>query len=173
MHPSEPSCVARRWRARCKPDVGLAQMLVIQFALDMTLVLAICQLTEEGVTGISFVRRPEMRHTHTHQASTGRKSHMVPRGLLTNERPTSLPLGGAVTCCLGSPPTLSTADVQESTLSRARKSENRLWRRVAPVTTEFAWLPPNAVLPFAGKMLRLISYTGHLTPVLEWMTFST
>ena len=31
---------------------------------------------------------------------------------------------------------------QDSVLGRGRKGENRLWKRVTPVVTEFAWLPP-------------------------------
>ena len=32
---------------------------------------------------------------------------------------------------------------QDSALGKARKSEHGLWRRAAPITTEFAWLPPD------------------------------
>ena len=42
---------------------------------------------------------------------------------------------------------------QDSALGRARKSDHRLWRRVAPVTTEFPWLPPDVAWSFCGAAL--------------------
>ena len=32
---------------------------------------------------------------------------------------------------------------QESVASRGKKTDNKLWKRVVPSETEFAWLPPN------------------------------
>ena len=31
----------------------------------------------------------------------------------------------------------------ESTVTRGKKPENKLWKRVVPSETEFAWLPPD------------------------------
>ena len=42
---------------------------------------------------------------------------------------------------------------QDSALGKARKSEHRLWRRVAPITTEFAWLPPDVAWSFCSAAL--------------------
>ena len=35
---------------------------------------------------------------------------------------------------------------QESVANRGKRTENRLWKRVVPSETEFAWLPPNICL---------------------------
>ena len=42
---------------------------------------------------------------------------------------------------------------QESVLRTGGKSENRLWKRVSPYVTEFAWLPPAIAESFCGKAL--------------------
>ena len=42
----------------------------------------------------------------------------------------------------------------ESTTNRAKKTENKLWKRVVPSVTEFAWLPPNIAGAFCGDALR-------------------
>ena len=42
---------------------------------------------------------------------------------------------------------------QESVLRTGGKSENRLWKRVTPYVTEFAWLPPAIAESFCGKAL--------------------
>ena len=36
-------------------------------------------------------------------------------------------------------------------LGKGGKTENRLWKRVAPYITEFAWLPPAIAESFCGK----------------------
>ena len=41
----------------------------------------------------------------------------------------------------------------ESVLGRGRKGDHRLWKRVAPVTTEFAWLPPDIAWSFCSTAL--------------------
>lgn len=43
---------------------------------------------------------------------------------------------------------------QESVTNRGKKTENRLWKRVVPSVTEFAWLPPNIAWAFCGDALR-------------------
>ena len=42
---------------------------------------------------------------------------------------------------------------QESVLGKGGKTENRLWKRVTPHVTEFAWLPPAIAESFCGKAL--------------------
>ena len=42
---------------------------------------------------------------------------------------------------------------QDSALGKAKKSEHRLWRRVAPITIEFAWLPPDVAWSFCSAAL--------------------
>ncbi len=42
---------------------------------------------------------------------------------------------------------------QESVLGRGRKGDHRLWRRVAAVTTEFAWLAPDIARSFCSAAL--------------------
>ena len=37
---------------------------------------------------------------------------------------------------------------EESVVNRGGKGENRLWKRVTPTVTEFAWLPPNIAESF-------------------------
>ena len=37
---------------------------------------------------------------------------------------------------------------EESVMNRGRRGENRLWKRVTPSVTEFAWLPPNIAESF-------------------------
>ena len=45
----------------------------------------------------------------------------------------------------------------ESATTRGKKTENKLWKRVVPPETEFAWLPPDiawafcSVMPYAGE----------------------
>ena len=41
----------------------------------------------------------------------------------------------------------------DSVLGRGGKKENRLWKRVTPSVTEFAWLPPAIAESFCGKAL--------------------
>ena len=41
----------------------------------------------------------------------------------------------------------------DSVLGRGGKKENRLWKRVTPAVTEFAWLPPAIAESFCGKAL--------------------
>ena len=42
---------------------------------------------------------------------------------------------------------------QDSVLGRGGKKENRLWKKVTPAVTEFAWLPPAIAESFCGKAL--------------------
>ena len=42
---------------------------------------------------------------------------------------------------------------EDSVVSRGGKGENRLWRRVTPTVTEFAWLPPNIAESFCRNAL--------------------
>ena len=51
---------------------------------------------------------------------------------------------------------------QESVLGRGRKADHRLWRRVAPVTTEFAWLPPDIAWSFCSTALYRDDSRGYL-----------
>ena len=37
---------------------------------------------------------------------------------------------------------------EDSVVNRGGKGENRLWKRVIPTVTEFAWLPPNIAESF-------------------------
>ena len=43
---------------------------------------------------------------------------------------------------------------QESVANRGKKTENKLWKRVVPSETEFAWLPPNIAWAFCSDVLR-------------------
>ena len=43
--------------------------------------------------------------------------------------------------------------VEESVMNRGRRGENRLWKRVTPNVTEFAWLPPNIAESFCKNAL--------------------
>ena len=42
---------------------------------------------------------------------------------------------------------------EESMMNRGRRGENRLWKRVTPNVTEFAWLPPNIAESFCKNAL--------------------
>ena len=42
---------------------------------------------------------------------------------------------------------------EESVMNRGRRGENRLWKRVTPSVTEFAWLPPNIAESFCKNAL--------------------
>ena len=42
---------------------------------------------------------------------------------------------------------------EESVMNRGRRGENRLWKRVTPTVTEFAWLPPNIAESFCKNAL--------------------
>ena len=42
---------------------------------------------------------------------------------------------------------------EESVMNRGRRGENRLWKRVTPAVTEFAWLPPNLAESFCKNAL--------------------
>ena len=42
----------------------------------------------------------------------------------------------------------------ESLTNRAKQTENKLWKRVVPSVTEFAWLPPSIAWAFCGDALR-------------------
>ena len=42
----------------------------------------------------------------------------------------------------------------ESVANRGKKTENKLWKRVAPSETEFAWLPPDIAWAFCSDALR-------------------
>ena len=42
---------------------------------------------------------------------------------------------------------------EESVLNRGKRGENRLWKRVTPTVTEFAWLPPNLAESFCKNAL--------------------
>ena len=42
----------------------------------------------------------------------------------------------------------------ESTVTRGKKTENKLWKRVVPAETEFAWLPPDIAWAFCSDALR-------------------
>ena len=37
----------------------------------------------------------------------------------------------------------------DSVLGRGGKNDNRLWKRVTPIVTEFAWLPPTIAVSVA------------------------
>ena len=43
---------------------------------------------------------------------------------------------------------------QESVANRGKKTENKLWKRVVPSETEFAWLPPDIAWAFCSDALR-------------------
>ena len=43
---------------------------------------------------------------------------------------------------------------QESVANRGKRTENKLWKRVVPSETEFAWLPPNIAWAFCSDALR-------------------
>ena len=47
---------------------------------------------------------------------------------------------------------------EDSVVGRGGKGDNRLWKRVTPTVTEFAWLPPNIAESFCRNAL----YTGRL-----------
>ena len=42
---------------------------------------------------------------------------------------------------------------EESVVNRGKRGENRLWKRVTPTVTEFAWLPPNLAESFCKNAL--------------------
>ena len=42
----------------------------------------------------------------------------------------------------------------ESVTPRGKRTENKLWKRVVPSVTEFAWLPPNTAWAFCADALR-------------------
>ena len=42
---------------------------------------------------------------------------------------------------------------EESVMNRGKRGENRLWKRVTPTVTEFAWLPPNLAESFCKNAL--------------------
>ena len=42
----------------------------------------------------------------------------------------------------------------ESAATRGKKTENKLWKRVVPSETEFAWLPPDIAWAFGSDALR-------------------
>jgi len=42
---------------------------------------------------------------------------------------------------------------EDSVVNRGGKGENRLWKRVTPTVTEFAWLPPNIAESFCRNAL--------------------
>ena len=51
---------------------------------------------------------------------------------------------------------------EESVVNRGGKGENRLWKRVTPTVTEFAWLPPNIAESFCRNALyRVTERTYH------------
>ena len=51
---------------------------------------------------------------------------------------------------------------EESVVNRGGKGENRLWKRVTPTVTEFAWLPPNIAESFCKNALyRVTERTYH------------
>ena len=43
---------------------------------------------------------------------------------------------------------------QESITNRGKRTENKLWKRIVPSETEFAWLPPNIAWTFYSDVLR-------------------
>ena len=51
---------------------------------------------------------------------------------------------------------------EESVVNRGGKGENRLWKRVTPTVTEFAWLPPKIAESFCKNALyRVTERTYH------------
>ena len=50
----------------------------------------------------------------------------------------------------------------ESAATRGKKTENRLWKRVVPSETEFAWLPPDIAWAFCSDALRRRSDCQYL-----------
>ena len=51
---------------------------------------------------------------------------------------------------------------EESVVNGGGKGENRLWKRVTPTVTEFAWLPPNIAESFCRNALyRVTERTYH------------
>ena len=58
---------------------------------------------------------------------------------------------------------------EESVMNRGGKGENRLWKRVTPSVTEFAWLPPNIAESFCKNALYRVTertYCAFDTPHL-------
>ena len=53
---------------------------------------------------------------------------------------------------------------EESVMNRGAKGENRLWKRVTPSVTEFAWLPPKIAESFCKNTKR--TYCAFDTPHL-------
>ena len=53
---------------------------------------------------------------------------------------------------------------EESVMNRGRRGENRLWKRVTPSVTEFAWLPPNIAESFCKNELDRAT-----NPVTLWL----
>ena len=52
---------------------------------------------------------------------------------------------------------------EDSVVGRSGKGENRLWKRVTPTVTEFAWLPPNIAESFCRNALyRETARTYHV-----------
>ena len=50
---------------------------------------------------------------------------------------------------------------EESVMNRGRRGENRLWKRVTPSVTEFAWLPPNIAESFCKNALHRDAVRTH------------
>ena len=58
---------------------------------------------------------------------------------------------------------------EESVMNRGKRGENRLWKRVTPSVTEFAWLPPNLAESFCKNALyreEVRTYCAFDTPHL-------
>ena len=54
----------------------------------------------------------------------------------------------------------------DSVLGRGGKKENRLWKRVTPSVTEFAWLPPAIAKSFCGKAF-IGTVKGSTSPLID------
>ena len=50
----------------------------------------------------------------------------------------------------------------ESVATRGKKNDNKLWKRVVPSETEFAWLPPDIAWAFCSDALRRRSDCQYL-----------
>ena len=55
---------------------------------------------------------------------------------------------------------------QDSVLGKGGKKENRLWKRVTPYVTEFAWLPP-AIAEFSVAKRFTGTMTGCTSPLIN------
>ena len=56
-------------------------------------------------------------------------------------------------------------------MNSGRRGENRLWKRVTPTVTEFAWLPPNLAESFCKNALYrddVRTYCAFDTPHWDW-----